>query len=316
MAFTYRGLQAQYTRHLVTGEEAQRQLIKLQQQTPRIAIVDNRPTELGDEVVLDYAGFCDGEQFAGGTAENQTLVLGSGTFIPGFEEQLVDKVVGEKVIVKVTFPTEYHAANLAGKDAEFHCTVHQIRVKTQYQLDDTFAKEVGGCETLEEMQRKMQESMQEYTDERGEMDLQDRLLRMAAETLEFSPSESQIDAEVENQMQNLSAQLAQQGLSVEMYCSFMSTTEEKLREDFRSDARISVQLQAAIELIADLEQLEPTKEELGEAMALVARQNNMTVEQLEPYCDAQFEQALARSVIASKVLKLIRENATVTTVEE
>ena len=316
MAFTYRGLQAQYTRHLVTGEEVERQLIKLQQQTPRIATVDNRPTELGDEVVLDYAGFCDGEQFAGGTAENQTLVLGSGQFIPGFEEQLVDKVVGEKVIVKVTFPTEYHAANLAGKDAEFHCTVHQIRVKTQYQLDDTFAKEVGGCETLEEMRQKMLESMQEYTDERGEMDLQDRLLRQAAETLEFSPSESQIDAEVENQMQNLSAQLAQQGLNVEMYCSFMSTTEEKLREDFRADAKVSVQLQAAIELIADLEQLEPSKEEIAEALALVARQNHMTVEQIKPYYDAQFEQALARSVIASKVLKLIRENAAVTTVEE
>ena len=316
MSFTYKGLQAQHSRHIVTGEEADRQLQRLVQQNPRIAEVTDRPTELGDEVVLDYAGFCDGEQFAGGTAEHQTLVLGSGTFIPGFEEQLLDKVPGEKVTVKVTFPEVYHSEALAGKEAEFICTIHQIRVKTPYELDDVFAKEVGGCETLEEMHRKMQESMQSYSDERGEMDLQDRLLRQAAETLEFEPSQSQIDAEVENQMQNMSAQLAQQGLSLEMYCSFLGTTEEALRADARGNARAAVQMQAAIELIADLEQLQATKEEIGEALALVARQNNMTVEQLKPYYDAEFEQALIRSILTGKVMHLIRENATVTETEE
>ena len=309
MSFTYRGLKAQYTRHTVTGEEVERQLQRLQQQTPRIAVVDNRPTELGDEVVLDYAGFCDGEQFAGGTAENQTLVLGSGTFIPGFEEQLVDKVVEEKVIVKVTFPEQYHSEALAGKDAEFHCTIHQIRVKSQYELDDTFAKEVGGCEDMEQMRQKMHESMQAYADQRGEMDLQDQLLRQAAETLEFEPSEKQIDEEVENQIQNMSAQLAQQGLSLDMYCSFMGTTVEQLRADARNDAKVSVQLQAAIELIAEMENLEATKDEIGEAVAVVARQNNMTVEQLKPYYDAEFEQAIIRSILTGKVMHLIREAA-------
>ena len=314
MSFHYKGLKAEYSRHIVTGEEIDRQMLRLQQQTPRIALVEDRPTQLGDEVVLDYAGFCDGEQFAGGTAENQTLVLGSGTFIPGFEEQLVDKVVGEKVIVKVTFPEAYHSEALAGKDAEFHCTVHQIRIKSTYELDDTFAKEVGGCETFEEMRQKLGESMQNYADERGEMDLQDRLLRQAAETLEFTPSEAQIDAEVENQMQNLTAQLAQQGLQLEMYCSFMGTTEEKLRQDARNDARIAVQLQAAIELIADLEALEATKEEIAEAVSVVARQNGMTVEQLKPYYDAEFEQALIRSILTSKVLRLIRDAADIAVV--
>ncbi len=311
MSFTYKGLQAQYSRHVVTGEEIDRQMQRLQQQTPRIAEVNNRPTEQGDEVVLDYAGFCDGEQFAGGTAENQTLVLGSGMFIPGFEEQLLDKVPGEKVTVKVTFPETYHAENLAGKAAEFHCTIHQIRIKSTYELDDTFAKEVGGCETYEEMRQKMGESLQSYADQRGEMDLQDQLLRQAAETLEFEPNEAQIDAEVENQMQNLTAQLAQQGLQLEMYCSFMGVTEEKLREDFRGDAKVAVQMQAAIELIADLEGLEATKEEIGEAVAVVAQQNGMTVEQLKPYYDAEFEQALIRSILTGKVMHLIREHAVI-----
>ena len=307
MSFTYRGLKAKNERHLITSEEVDQHLHRLQQQNPRIAIVTDRPTEQGDEVVLDYAGYCDGVQFPGGTAENQTLVLGSGSFIPGFEEQLLDKVCEEKVIVKVTFPTQYHAPDLAGKDAEFHCTIHQIRVKTAYELDDTFAKEIGGCETFEEFRTKLTESMQAYTDERGEMDLQDRLLRQAAETMEFEPTEEQIQSELDEQMKNMEAQLAQQGLNLEMYCQFMQTTREALREENRGNAVASVKVQAAIELIVDLENLEATETEMGEAMAVIARQNRLTVEQLKQYVDAEFTAAVRRSVLTSKVMQLIRE---------
>lgn len=309
MSFTYRGLKATLERHIVTGEEVDRQIERLRQQNPRIAHVDNRPTENGDEVVLDYAGFCGGVQFPGGTAEKQTLVLGSGTFIPGFEEQLLDKVPGEEVVVKVMFPAQYHSADLAGKAAEFRCKIHEIRVKTQYELDDTFAKEVGGCETFAEMREKLGQSLQAYTDERGEMDLQDRLLRQAAATLDFTPSEKQIEAEVGEQIRNLTAQLAQQGLTLEMYCQFMSTTEEKLREDARGNAEMSVRIQAAIEQVVYNENMEATKEEIGQAMAVIARQNNMTLEQLKPHVDAEFEAAVVRSVLTSKVMKLIRDAA-------
>ena len=314
MSFVYRGLKATQDRHIVTGEEIDRQIQRLQQQFPRIAVITDRPTQQGDEVVLDYAGFCDGEQFAGGTAENQTLVLGSGAFIPGFEEQLLDKVVEEKVTVKVTFPEAYHAENLAGKEAEFRCVIHQIRVKTAYDLDDTFAKEVGGVETFAEMREKMGQSLQAYTDERGEMDLQDRLLRQAAESLEFDPSEKQINQELDEQMNNMRAQLAQQGLDLAMYCQFMNTTEEKLREDARANAIASVRVQAAIEQIVELENLEASDEEIGQAVALIARQNNMTVEQLKPYYDAAFKAAVIRSVLTSKVMKLIRDAAEITLV--
>ena len=312
MSFVYRGLKAENVRHIVTAEEVQRQLVRLQQQNPRIAVVTDRATQLGDEVVLDYAGFCGGEQFAGGTAEKQTLTLGSGMFIPGFEEQLVDKVPGEEVSVKVMFPSEYHAENLAGKAAEFKCKIHEIRVKTNYELDDTFAREVGGCDTFAEMERKMLESLQAYTDERGEMDLQDRLMRMAAETLEFTPSEGQINAELDEQMHNLTAQLAQQGLTLEMYCQFLNTTEEALRADARGNALASVRVQAAIEQIVSLEGMEASDEEIGQAMAVIARQNRMTLEQLKPFVDEQFRAAVIRSVLTSKVMKLIRDAAEIT----
>ena len=314
MAFTYKGLQAELTRHLITDEEIDRQIQRLLQQNPRVAEVTDRPTQDGDEIILDYAGFCDGVQFPGGTGENQTLVLGSGMFIPGFEEQLLDKVPGEKVIVNVTFPTEYHAEELAGKEAQFHCTIHKIQVKTPYELDDVFAKEVGGCDTLEEMRDTLKKSLQAYTDERGEMDLQDRLLAMAAQTLEFTCDQDALDAAVNEQMKSFEAQLNRQGLSLEMYCSFMNTTEKDLLEEMIPNAQTALRNQAAIDQIVELEKLTASEEEIGQAIALIARQNDMTVEQLKPYYNEEFRQAVIQSVLTGKVMALIREQAIVTVV--
>ena len=311
MSFTYKGLKAKLERHIVTSEEVDRNLQRLLDQNPRIAEVTDRPTEQGDEVILDYAGFCDGNQFAGGTAENQTLVLGSGMFIPGFEEQLLDKVPGEEVTVKVTFPQQYHSQELAGKEAQFHCKIKSIRIKTPYDLDDTFAQEVGGCETLEKMRLKMQSSMQAYADQRGEMELQDNLLRQAAATLEITISDSMVEDALEEQIQNLRAQLAQQGLSLEMYCQFMSTTEETIRKDLRPQAEFAIRSRAAIDEIVQIEGLEADKEDIAGALALICRQNNITMDQLKEQYDAALEQAVINSVLTSKVMQLIRDAAVV-----
>ena len=311
MAFTYRGLQAKYSRHIITEEEVNRQLHHLLQQNPRITPITDRPTELGDEVILDYAGFCDGEQFAGGTAQKQSLVLGSGAFIPGFEEQLVDKVPGEKVDVEVTFPEAYHAKELAGKKATFKCTIHEIRVKAPYELDDTFAKEVGGCDTLAQMQNKLQESLQAYTDERGEMDLQDRLLRQAAETLEFTADPEALENAVNEQLKAMEAQLARQGLTLEMYCSFMNTTTADLHKDAYPAAEAALRNMAAVDKIVELEGVEATQEDIGKAIALVCRENGVTAEQLKEYYTPEFESALMRSVLTTKVMQLIRDSAVI-----
>ena len=314
MEFTYKGLTAQLNKHIVTDEEVDKQIERVRSQNPRIAVVKDRPTENGDEVVLDYAGYCDGVQFAGGTAENQTLVLGSGMFIPGFEEQLLDKVCEEPVTVKVTFPAEYHSAELAGKDAEFHCTIHEIRVKTQYELDDVFAQEIGGCYTVEELRETVKKSMQENVDRRGEMDLQDRLLRQAAATLDYTVDPEELEKAVNEQLQNMQAQLAQQGLSLQMYCQFMNTTEEDLRKDAYPAAEAAMRNMAAVDKIVELENLEATQEELGQAIAVICRNNGVTVEQLKEVYDEEFEKAVMRSVLTGKVMALIRDAATVTEV--
>jgi len=315
MAFTYRGLTAEYTRHIVTDEEVDKNMHRLMEQNPRIAQVTDRPTQAGDEVILDYAGFCEGEQFPGGTAENQTLVLGSGMFIPGCEEQLLDKVPGQEVMVEVTFPEQYHADNLAGKAAQFQCKIKSIRIKTPYELDDTFAKEVGHCDTLEEMRQNMKESLQSYSDERGEMDLQDRLLQQAADSLELTITDKMLETALDEQVDNLKAQLAQQGLTLEMYCQFMNVTPEQVREDATESAKASIRTRAAIDEIVMAEGLEADQEDISKALAIICRHNGITMEQLKEQYDAGLEQVVINSVLTGKVLRLIRDAATVTEVK-
>lgn len=314
MSFTYKGLTAQYSRHIVTNEEVEKNLQRMADQNPRIAEVTDRPTENGDEVVLDYAGFCEGEQFSGGTAENQTLVLGSGMFIPGFEEQLLDKVPGEKVTVAVTFPKEYHAENLAGKPAEFICTIKSIRLKTPYEMDDTFAMEVGHCESFEEMKQKMHESLQAYADERGEMDLQDRLLEQAAATLEINITGKMLSDALDEQMENFKNQLAQQGLTVEMYCQFLNTTPEQLREDGKAAAEASIRARAAIDEIVTVEGLTASEEDIAKALAVICRHNGITMDELKAQYDAGLEQVVINSVLTGKVMRLIRDAAVISEV--
>ena len=315
MSFTYRGLKATLERHIVTEAEIGQQLEQVRQQNPRTVHVDNRPTENGDEVVLDYAGFCDGVQFPGGTAENQTLVLGSGMFIPGFEEQLLGKVPGDEVIVKVTFPEQYHAPDLAGKDAEFRCKIYAVRNKIPYELDDTFAKEVGGCETFAEMRALVAKNVQAYMDQKSELELQERLLRQACDTLGFTPSETQIESEVDAQIQNLKNELAQQGIGFELYLQYLHATEEQLREHARGSAEVAVKIQTTIEQIAYTEKLEATDEDINQMVETIARQNNMTVEQMQMHINADFSTAVVRSVLTNKVMKLIRDSAEIEEIE-
>ena len=196
MSFTYKGLAATKKIHTVTPQEVEQELTHLVEHRPRITVITDRDSRNGDQVLLDYAGFCDGEQFQGGTAERQTLELGSGTFIPGFEEQLVGHKAGDHVSVKVTFPKEYHAPELAGKDAEFKCLIHEVRELGKYQMDETFAKEVGQCENMVQMREKMGCSMQYYQNEQAEIDLQDSLLKLAAETVEMEITPEQVEAAV------------------------------------------------------------------------------------------------------------------------
>ena len=312
MSFTYLNLQGKLEHVDVTAEDIDRQLQRLLQANPRIEPVVGRAAALGDELVLDYAGFSEGVQFPGGTAEKQTLTLGSGMFIPGFEEQLVGANIGDDVTVTVTFPTEYHAPELAGKPAEFRCRVHEIRTHGTYEMDDTFAKEIGQCDTMEQMRENMSKALQDYYNERAEQELRWQLMHQAAATVEEQPSDEELDRMVEAQMETLTAQLAQKGLTLEAYCQFTGSDEKKLREDMRPDALEAFRTQKAVEKIAQLENLTVTDEEMNAAIERICADNHMSAEDLKPYFDNGFLTVVRQQMLRDKATEVVRRSAQIT----
>ena len=312
MSFTYLNLQGKLEHVTATAEDIDRQLQRLLQASPRIIPVTGRAAALGDELVLDYAGFSEGVQFPGGTAQMQTLTLGSGMFIPGFEEQLVGTNIGDDVTVTVTFPTEYHAPELAGKNAEFRCHVHEIRTHDSYQLDDTFAKEIGQCENMEQMRENMGKALQDYYNERAEQELRWQLMHQAAATVEEQPTDEELDRMVEAQMETLTAQLAQKGLTLEAYCQFTGSDEKKLREDMRPDALEAFRTQKAVEKIAQLENLTVTDEEMDAAIQRICTDNHMSAEDLKPYFDNGFLTVVRQQMLRDKATEVVRRSAHIT----
>lgn len=312
MSFTYLNLQGKLEHVTATAEDIDRQLQRLLQANPRIIPVTGRAAALGDELVLDYAGFSEGVQFPGGTAEKQTLTLGSGMFIPGFEEQLVGTNIGDDVTVTVTFPTEYHAPELAGKNAEFRCHVHEIRTHDSYQLDDTFAKEIGQCENMEQMRENMGKALQDYYNQRAEQELRWQLMHQAAATVEEQPTDEELDRMVEAQMETLTAQLAQKGLTLEAYCQFTGSDEKKLREDMRPDALEAFRTQKAVEKIAQLENLTVTDEEMDAAIQRICADNHMSAEDLKPYFDNGFLTVVRQQMLRDKATEVVRRSAQIT----
>lgn len=312
MSFTYLNLQGKLEHVDVTAEDIDRQLQRLLQANPRIIPVTGRAAALGDELVLDYAGFSEGVQFPGGTAEKQTLTLGSGMFIPGFEEQMVGTNIGDDVTVTVTFPTEYHTPELSGKPAEFRCHVHEIRTHSSYELDDTFAKEIGQCDTMEQMRENMGKALQDYYNERAEQELRWQLMHQVAATVEEQPTDEELDRMVEAQMETLVAQLAQKGLTLEAYCQFTGSDEKKLREDMRPDALEAFRTQKAVEKIAQLENLTVTDEEMNAAIERICADNHMSAEDLKPYFDNGFLTVVRQQMLRDKATEVVRRSAQIT----
>lgn len=310
----YKGLKAVRERFIVPDAQVDRQIDSILENQMKTVPVVGRTAQAGDELVLDYAGEMNGEYFQGGTAEKQTLTLGSNMFIPGFEDQLIGCAVGEERDVQVRFPEKYHAPELAGKAAVFHCKIHEIRLKEKYLPDDEFAKAVGGCDTFADFRAAMKEAMQAYADQQAENDLKDHLMNQICDGSEFEISADQIEAALDLEMKNLENQLARQGLNMDMYCQFMHTSREALREENRADARRNVERQFAVAEIAVAENITPDEEGVARALAQIAQDNNLTIEQLQPYMDEAFQAAVAQSVITEKVLDFLVANAEIETI--
>ena len=308
----YKSLRAPLEHLKATDEQVAQQIDKLMEQNLRVLNVTDRPTQLDDEVVIDFKGFCGGEPFDGGAAEKYPLTLGSGAFIPGFEEQLVGKNIGDHVDVKVTFPESYPAAALAGREATFRCVIHEIHVKTRYESNDDFAREVGGFDSFAELESAVRARLQTYIDRQADAELKNRLMDQVIAAMDDEITDEQLDAEV----RALEAQLGRQGLGLAAYLSFLGKTKEALREEMKPDARKNVLRQQAISEIARLEGIEADEASVAAAITEICRENHMTLEQLQPYCTDEFQASVTRSVIADKVLDCIKSHATIEVVEK
>ena len=313
MSFTYKGLKIQYTRHIVTEEEVDKNLQRLLEQNPRIAEVTDRPTENGDEVILDYAGFCEGVQFPGGTAENQTVVLGSGMFIPGFEEQLLDKVPGEEVTVKVTFPTQYHAEELAGKEAVFHCTVHAIQTKEVPELNDEFAKQFNGISSLEDMKAQLKQQLQAYADQYAQNKVRDELLKELVKHVEdVTFDEAEVKMEIDIAVEGFARQIEQRGMSLEGYLQACGRTREEMDAELRPQAEDTIKARMALNEVCRLEGITVTQEEVDAAYQEVANMYRVSVQEVKDAYGQDNDEKLRKDVLLKKAIAVLEANAEIT----
>jgi trigger factor len=309
----YKGLKAVRIVQLVTDEQLAQQLEEIRRQYPLSTPITDRAAKLGDEVLIDYAGFVGDNQFEGGTAERQPLMLGSGTFIPGFEEQLVGAKVGDKVDVKVTFPQEYHATDLAGKEAVFHCTVHAITAKSLRELDDQFAKDIGMMNSLEEMKGALRAQMQQYADQVSDAQMRDQLLNaLVAECEELEVSDELIEAELDDAVKTVYQQLQQQGLTLDDYLQFCGRTLEDLRAELRPNATSTVKARLALQEVSRLENITVSEEEIEAEYQVFSRECGIPVEQLKQACGNDAIEALRKDVTMKKTIAVLVDNAEIT----
>ena len=309
----YKGLKAVRVVQLVTDEQLAQQLEEIRRQYPLSTPITDRAAKLGDEVLIDYAGFVGDNQFEGGTAERQPLMLGSGTFIPGFEEQLVGAKVGDKVDVKVTFPQEYHATDLAGKEAVFHCTVHAITAKSLRELDDQFAKDIGMMNSLEEMKGALRAQMQQYADQVSDAQMRDQLLNaLVAECEELEVSDELIEAELDDAVKTVYQQLQQQGLTLDDYLQFCGRTLEDLRAELRPNATSTVKARLALQEVSRLENITVSEEEIEAEYQVFSRECGIPVEQLKQACGNDALEALRKDVTMKKTIAILVDNAEIT----
>jgi trigger factor len=278
----YKGLEVEELDTNVTDEDVANELKTLQERQAELVVKEEGTAANGDTVVLDFEGFVDGEAFEGGKAENHSLELGSGSFIPGFEEQLVGVKAGESKDVEVTFPEEYHAAELAGKPAVFKVTVHEIKGKELPALDDEFAKDVDDeVETLDALKEKIKTRLEESKKHEAEHNLRDTVVEKAAANAEVEIPEVMVTNEVNRMLQEFEQRLQMQGMNLELYFQFSGQDENALREQMKEEAQTRVKVNLTLEAIAKAENLEVTDEDVNAELEKMAGMYNMTVDSIK-----------------------------------
>ncbi len=274
----YFGIEVEKVEHEVTDEEVEKELERVQKAHSSVETVTDRKTEEGDTVVLDFDGSVDGVHFDGGKAENFELKLGSGQFIPGFEEQLVGKDVEEPVDVHVTFPEEYHAKDLAGKEALFECMIHEIKKEVLPEINDELASDVSEFETLEEYKNSIREKFQEEDNRSAENMMKNSMIMKLVELNDVDVPAVMIENEIDNMLREMEQNMAYQGFTMDQYMKLTGMDRNAIREQYRSDAKTRVASNILMKAIIKQENIEATEEEITKELEEFAKQYNQTAE--------------------------------------
>ena len=305
----YKGLEIEKVETVIGDKEVQDELERVQKGQARMETVEDRKSENGDTVIIDFEGRVDGEVFSGGTAENYELKLGSGQFIPGFEEQLEGKDAGEEVDVEVVFPGDYHAEELAGKPAVFKCKIHEIKKEIMPEIDDELASDVSEFETLDEYKEDLRKKLQEKAEETDLSVMKDRALEKLFEANEIEVPEVMIRNEIDNMLAEMNQSLAAQGINLQQFMEWTGQTIEQLREQSKEDAEKRVRTRVLLKNIIRLEGIEADADEVEKMMEDFGAQYGMTVDQVKTMAGADTENFFKEDALTKKAIDFLFENA-------
>lgn len=305
----YKGLKISKSVKTVSDEDVNAEVDKMQERNARIIDVTDRAAANGDTVVFDFEGFCDDKAFEGGKAEKFSLELGSGKFIPGFEEQIVGKNIGEDFDVNVKFPEEYQAKELAGKDATFKCKIHEIKGKELPTLDDEFAKDVSEFDTLDalkaDIRAKQEEAAEKESENKVDTDINEQLIA----NIEGEIPDAMYEHRIDDMVRDWEYRNRYQGIKIEDYLKYAGVTMEQFRENFKVPAEKQVKLRLALENIAADEKIEASAEDLAKSYEELAKEHGMDVEKIKT---AIPEKSLAEDVRVENAFKFVKDNAKIT----
>lgn len=309
----YKGLEAEKPMVRVTDEHVEQELENVRDRNSRIITVEDRASKMGDTVVIDFEGFFNGEPFQGGKAEKFALVLGSNSFVPGFEEQLVDHNVGDEFDITVTFPEDYQAENLAGQDTVFKIKFHEIKEKELPELDDEFAKDVSEFDTLEEYKNSIRENLQKTGERKAEEAFLAGIQSALIDNMDADIPDAMYMNRTDEMMREMDMDLQQRGLSLDIYMKYVGMDFESFRNTFKSRAERQVKLKLALEKVAELENIEVTEEELEKEYADIAAGYKMDVESVKQAIEAN---TLKKEIAVEKAMNLVKETAVEKIVEK
>lgn len=304
----YKGLEIEKKSTEVTDELINEEIEKVRERNSRMVNVEDRPAQNGDTAVIDFEGFVDGEAFEGGKAENYSLALGSGNFIPGFEEQVVGHKAGEEFTISVKFPDEYQAEELKGKDAEFKINLHEVKAKELPEVDDDFVQDVSDKETLDEYKEELKETVAKRLKDEAEKDVDDQISDKLIDLLEGKIPEAMYDNQTNDMVRDFEMRLRSQGMDMQTYMQYMGMDVDSLKDMYRKDAEKRVKLRLALQTIADKENVEVTEADLEDEYSKMAEAYKMDTDKVKAAVPAD---SLSEDVRVQKALDIVKNTANI-----